>query len=478
MKIILIAVDTLRSDHLGCYGYPYETSPGIDQLSEEGVLFEKHYSTDVPTPPAYTAILSGQRGLHTGIFGFGHTNSSSAFGGTYIPATITTPSLVGDLAKAGYRTGMISNLLYPSPWLVQGFKDIAPPGLRFQAGTADEVTEEATGWLNKNYKKDFFLFVHYWDPHVNYFKRAPKKYQDMFFKKDYKKIAPLVEYLEKNRMVNEVYKAHSPGAYSNRYKPEEIVPAYDACIRYCNDGIEKLLNHLEKLKIKDDVFLIFTSDHGEAFGERGFFDHTSCYENIAHVPLIIRWPKHIPPGKRIKSYSLCTDLMPTILDFAQLPIPEGICGRNLKDTLLKGKDTPHQEVVTNTAGVLIQRMFIKDDWALVHTLDKSIYEYLNTYELFDLSKDKAQEKDLAKKEKDKFNEMRSALDRWLDKELKGQPDLLQGIVFKGGGWWFSGIENAFYKNPSLFFKNKRVKELIISRLGEAAEKYFERRERK
>lgn len=478
MKIILIAVDTLRSDHLGCYGYPYETSPCIDQLSEEGILFEKHYSTDVPTPPAYTAIFCGQRGLHTGIFGFGHTNSSSAFSSIWTPAMIKTPSLVEDLAKAGYRTGMLSNLLYACPWLVKGFENIVPPGLRFQGGTADEVTEEASNWLNKNYKENFFLFVHYWDPHANYFKRAPKKYQDTFFKKDYKKIAPTVEYLKKSPMVNEVYKTHRSLTCNGKYRPEEIVPAYDACIRYADDGIEKLLNHIKKLKIEEETLLIFTSDHGEAFGERGFFDHLSCYENIAHVPLIIRWPKQIPAGRRIKGYSLCTDLMPTILDFCQLPIPEGICGRSLKDTLLKGKDTSHSEVVTNGAGVVIQRMFIKDNWALVHTLDKSIYEYLNTYELFNLSEDKAQEKDLAKLEKDKFNEMRLALDEWLDKELKGKPDLLQEIVFKGGGWCFFGIEKAFYKKPELFFKNKWVRELIISRLGRAAEKYFEKEERK
>ena len=172
----------------------------------------------------------------------------------------------------------------------------------------------------------------------------------------------------------------------------------------------------------------------------------------------------------MKGYSLCTDLMPAILELCQLPIPKEICGRSLKDTLLKDKDTSHKEVVTNSAATSIQRMYIRDDWALVHTLDKSIYEYLNTYELFNLSTDKAQEEDLAKLEKDRFNKMRTSLDEWLDKELKGRPDLLQEIAFRGGGWWFFGIEKAFYKKPALFFKNRRVKDLIISRLGEAARK--------
>jgi arylsulfatase A-like enzyme len=243
--------------------------------------------------------------------------------------------------------------------------------------------------------------------------------------------------------------------------------AYDSEIRYADDCIGQLFDYLRELDIADEVLLIFTSDHGEAFGEKGFFDHISCYENISHVPFIVKWPEKIPAGQMVEGYSLCTDMMPTILDFCGLPVPKAICGRSLVNTILKGEDTPHNEVVTNAAGVPIQRMYIKDGWALVHTMDKSIFEYLNTYELFNLSSDKAQEKNLAKLEKERFIEMRLSLDEWLDRELKAQPDLLREIVSKGG-WWYFGIERAFYKNPDLFFKNDRVKQLILSNSGRAA----------
>ena len=436
MKIILIALDTLRADHLGTYGYPMETSPFIDRLAGEGVVFDRHYSSDVPTPPAYTAMMCGQRGLHNGIFGFGHTNYDF---------NSITPLLAEHLSGAGYRTGMISNLLYVCPWLSRGFKDIVPPGLRFQGGTADEVTDEAATWLDNHCKKDFFLFVHYWDPHVNYFKRAPEDYKKIFQKKDYSKIAPTVDYLEKNRMINMVYREAVEHAMSSHYHPKDIIPVYDACIRYVDYGIEKLFKHLEKLGISEETLLLITSDHGEAFGEKGFFDHLSCYENIAHVPLIIRWPGKIPSARRIPGYTLEIDLMPTILDFCGLPIPEGIDGKSLKDTMLYDSETPYKEIVTNSASIPIQRMYIRDDWALVHTLDKSIYEYLNTYELFDISQDKEQETDLAEQENDRFNEMRTAYDSWLDEQLQGKPDLLQGIALRGGGWWTHGINMAFYR---------------------------------
>ena len=92
MKIILISLDTLRSDHLGAYGYPIENSPNLDAIADEGVLFERHYSTDVPTPPAYTAMHTGQRGQRTGIFGFGGTN---------YPFDNSNSLLAEHLAKAG-----------------------------------------------------------------------------------------------------------------------------------------------------------------------------------------------------------------------------------------------------------------------------------------------------------------------------------------------------------------------------------------
>ena len=98
---------------------------------------------------------------------------------------------------------MISNLLYLKigTHLVQGFQDIYPPGLRFQGGTAEEVTDEAHRWLKMHAKKDFFLFVHYWDPHVAYFIRSKKEYRKMFPVREYKKAVPDMKYLKNNKLL-------------------------------------------------------------------------------------------------------------------------------------------------------------------------------------------------------------------------------------------------------------------------------------
>jgi arylsulfatase A-like enzyme len=440
-----------------------ETSPALDGIAEEGIVFERHYSTDVPTPPAYTAMLTAQRGQRTGIFGFGSTNYK--FDGT-------NSLLAEHLTRAGYRTGMLSNLLYVCPWLTKGFHDITPPGGRFQGGTASEVTEEACGWLDSNGDRDFFLFVHYWDPHSPYFRRAPEEYQRVYFEKDYGGIVSKGEYFEKYPMVKGILKEYAEGAFLGRTDFAQIMPAYDACIRYLDDSIAKLMGHVKKLGIDDETLMIFTSDHGEAFGERGFFDHISCYENISHVPLIVRWPKRIDGKRRVPGYSLGVDLMPTILGLCGLPVPENLSGKSLKSVLLDDQPTPHQEVVTDCASVPIQRMYIRDGWALVHTIDRSVYDFIGTYELFDLSKDKAQENDLAPSETGKLRMLKGFYEEWLDGELRGKPDKLAGIPFRGGGWSLKLLYRGFYTDPELYYSHEDLQEVIDNALGPAAKRYY------
>jgi len=136
-KIILIAIDTLNVDHLGCYGYrgpKTPTTPFLDSLAQKGILFRKHYATDVPTPSSFTSLFYGVRGIKHGFIGF--NNKPREF-------SCSTPSLAECFSNNGFRAGMISNLLHLGSWFVKGFQDIYPPGLRFQGGTAEEVTTES-----------------------------------------------------------------------------------------------------------------------------------------------------------------------------------------------------------------------------------------------------------------------------------------------------------------------------------------------
>lgn len=399
-KIIFIAIDTLCADHLGCYGYSIPetpTTPFIDSLAEQGALFQKHYATDVPTPPSFTALFYGIRGLKHGIMGF--NNPASEF-------SSPSPSLTEHLVQNGFRTGMISNLLYPCPWLIKGFQDIYPPGLRFQGGTAEEVTGESMHWLEDHARENFFLFVHFWDPHSSYRLRSRKKYKSMFSPDEYTEFAPDMRYFEENKFLKNLHRADR-GQEHDSVRPEENLAAYDANIRYVDDNLRALFSHLEKLGIKDETLVVITSDHGEAFGEYGFWNHYSCYRNISHLPLILMGSSI--NQRRISTYTQNIDLMPTILELAGIDTPEGLDGESLVPLLQGEEQNFRRKVVVNSDATVIQRMYVEDEYALVHTLARPVWDHIKEYELFNLSEDPYQFQDISSQEKERTARMRIAL---------------------------------------------------------------------
>lgn len=452
-KVIMIAIDTLRADHLGCYDHPFETSPFIDKLASEGSLFEKCYATDVPTPSSFTSLLCSERGLKNGIMGF--ENDYSDF-------NPSAPLLPENYAFSGFRTGMISNLLYSTEWLVNGFRDIHPPGLSFQGGLADEVTDEAVKWLSNYTEEDFFLFVHYWDPHVPY-DLAPEKYQEMFSSEDYSDLAPNMEIIEENEWLKTVFEHHCEKTGTPR-RPEEIMSLYDSEIRFTNDEIKRLFKTIEELNIDEDILVVLFSDHGETFGEYGFWDHHSCYRNISRIPLIF-WAKNENWKNRIGDYIQHIDIYPTLLELSNLDVPEKIDGNSLLP-LLEEKGQGRDYVVTNTDSTVIQRMYIKDDYAYVHTPQKPVRKYINEFELFDLQEDPDQTEDISEESEKILSQYRLELSDWLSDYLGELPDKLCKSAHHGcsGLNWY---QEAFRDNPELASKDKEYIRQFISRFGEA-----------
>ncbi len=452
-KILLIAIDTLCVDHLGCYGYDVPrnpTTPFIDSLAEKGAIFRKHYAADVPTPSSFTSLFTGIRGIRHGIIGF--KNKSNEF-------KCSTPLLAECFAEKGFKTGMVSNLLYPCPWLVRGFRDIYPPGLRFQGGTAEEVTDKAISLLEEYRNHDFFLFVHYWDPHCPYFERSKEEYRRLFKAEDYKNAIPDMKYVWENEFVRLFY-VRKHEKMGDPIDPAENLALYDANIRYVDDNIKRLYEYLEGKGLVDETLIIVTSDHGEAFGEYGFWDHWTCYRNISQLPLIIVGYdiSHV----EIETYTQNIDVMPTILELAGIEVPKGLDGRSMVP-LLKGEvEVFREEAVVNSDATVVQRMMVKGDYAIVHTLTWPVWDHLKEWELFNLAKDPSQVNDISESEVDLAKEMRIQLGDWLSENLKGRPDPLWLSVYRGG-WMWRGLlslltqeelKKAYEKYPEL----KRIQE--------------------
>ncbi len=297
-NIVIIAIDTLRADHLGCYGYSRRTSPNIDRLASDGVVFENCYSVASWTLPAFMSMFTG---LMPAAHGCTRVDSRLPQpiptlaarlrdSGYYCAAVVSGPFLSG---KHGFSRGFDT---YDDYTVLLGAglspaEDDARPGLDppSEAVTGASVTREAKLLLDlaKRSGKPFFIFVHYFDPHVSYI--PPQPYGSRF---------------------DPGYEGtiDGTGVPTRRYDPppkrdlEHLIALYDGEIAYTDRQVGDLLDRLEEVCEPSNTLTILVSDHGEAFGEHGMLLHgNSAYREEVFVPMIWRWPSVLPSGHRIKA---------------------------------------------------------------------------------------------------------------------------------------------------------------------------------
>ena len=320
-NIILITMDTTRADHLSCYGYHKNTTPYLDKLASESVVFKNVYATAPWTLPSHASIFTGmypaRHGAHY----------------AWVTTKIVSPTVLGKhyktlaeiLVDDGYRTaGIVGGPVCKSfLGLAQGFEyyddafiNIIPDleyfslfkilsrwvSLKDSAArqglngyrVASQINTRVFSWLEKCYQSPFFLFINYFDPHHPY--HPPERFSHLF----------------------------------GRDENYDLLSQYDGEIAYLDYHLGKLFEKLKELKIYDNTMIIITSDHGEFFGEHNFWRHgCGLYEELLKIPLIIKYPSHYhKKGVYSKRVSL-VDITPTILNFLGLPIPKRIQGVNL-----------------------------------------------------------------------------------------------------------------------------------------------------
>jgi len=350
VKVILLVIDTLRADHLGCYGYHHDTSPTIDHLAEEGVLFENAYPTDVPTQPSFTSMFTGLRGVHTGIVSHSETERLSE----RIPCF---------------------------------------PEILLQQVDAEEINAMALPWIKDNADKDFFIFIHYWDPHGLYL--PPERYRRLFYEGD--ECDPENKSLNvlKSQPVWPFTKGHLDALKKGITDIEYVVAQYDGEIRYADDNVKELLLLLDELGITEETAVILTSDHGESLGEHHFyFDHHEVYETTVHVPLIMRYPPDIPKGTKVNGLvqsTIC--LAPTILNLFGIECPSDLEGRDLVQ-IANGEQETWNEIYVNQGLWTAKRAIRTERWKLIKTLDPAFWETPET-ELYDMKSDPDETRNLA-----------------------------------------------------------------------------------
>ncbi|MBI4881651.1 MAG: sulfatase-like hydrolase/transferase [Planctomycetes bacterium] len=305
--LLLISVDALRADRLGCYGGRAEASPTIDRLAREGVLFERAFAPMGQTLSSLTSLLTSRYPDETGVLD------------NTMVVNPEEETLAEVLAAAGFRCqGLVANgVLRPgSSGIDQGFEFFR----------RIEVEEQLTGKARKILAEEFgrgrrdFLWLHYMDPHQPYDARAPYAEQ---FDPDYQgNLDTSPETLDR------IYVDRVELAPDDL---EHIKAVYDSQVRRVDDMIGAVLGALDKSAAAEETLVVFTADHGEELYDRNYFFYhaNSLYGSVTGVPLIFRWPRELPAGRRVDSLVELVDVMPTALALLGLdsPAAAGAAGR-------------------------------------------------------------------------------------------------------------------------------------------------------
>ncbi len=382
--VLLVSIDTLRADHLSCYGYERPTSPHLDALARRGARFERTFSSTSWTLPSHLTMLTGLP-----VSGHGVCDdrlwSRVDEQGEPAPVLMHGTFLSEVLKEAGYRTGGFYTWKYLEPrfGFGPGFEvyerwghtfyshpEVAPEFERLRAAgdteglkalaaahpalfdatrqSSPETIDRALGWIDEAHAQTpdapLFTFVHLFDVHDPYTPPAPF---DTQFDPDYS--GPIDG---KN-----VTSPDSPvRADMDPRDLEHLIALYDGGIAWVDSEVGRLLAGLEQRGLLEDTLVMVVSDHGEEFFEHGGKTHrSSLYRESVHVPWIVAWPGHVPAGGALGGSSGLVDLAPTVCGLLGLGAPEGAMGRDLSAVLL-GAAQP-------TDGTILSELFLFEDEA-------------------------------------------------------------------------------------------------------------------
>jgi arylsulfatase A-like enzyme len=406
--VILITVDTLRADHLGCYGHERNTSPSIDALAADGVLFENAFTTIPRTTPALASLMTGDYPRTHGLM-------------TLVDALPSEKRTLAEvLSEQGYATAAFVTPNVPrQSALWQGF-DVFDDRVESydRRARAEQMAASALRWVDRHQGDRLFLWLHLWDPHFRYDPPAP---HDEAFEPRLGQRPTLYRRLDrKERKLGEVY-------FENDLTDEEVahlVAQYDGEIRYADGVIGQFLDRLRDLSLYAPALVVFTADHGESLGEHGYhFEHGAyLYDASLRIPLILKMPFGQRAGSRITDPAMIFDVAPTVLSILSLQERLGSPGHDL--SLDSGQDQPRRETNFHESG----RRFFKQnprrhlegpagnwksvragDWKLIRipTPDGDIHE------LYDLGEDPGETRDLFREDDPVARDLVEKLDAWL-----------------------------------------------------------------
>jgi arylsulfatase A-like enzyme/Flp pilus assembly protein TadD len=430
-NVVFITIDTLRADHLGCYGDKQIHTPNIDALASEGVRFERAYTPVPVTLPAHTVIFTGTYPMLSGMHDFSGNKLSPS-----------QPTLASVLEEHGYATGAVigSAVLDSRFGLNQGFdfyydhfdfNRLQESNLEEMKRQGGAVADTALDWLGKNHQKKFFLWMHLYDPHYPY---------------------------------------QPPTPYSEQYKDRP----YDGEIAFADAQVGRLITFLKAKSLYRNTLIVLVGDHGESLGEHGEKTHGFfIYNATLHVPAILRLPG-IPRARVVSEIVSLADLMPTVLHVLKIDVPSQVQGVNLLPMMTPNKSEESRNLYAET---FLPRLHF--NWSELRAVETEKYQFIDAPkpELYDLSQDPGETHNLYADKKAVAEELRARLAKLISQYSAGQelaektgldPALMERLKSLGYAG-FSGGGNPTITDRSLPDPKDRIElyDLISDAIAES-----------
>lgn len=455
MKIIYVDVDTLRPDHTGPYGYPRDITPNLDEMARESVVFDNYYVSDSPCLPSRTALTSGQFGITNGVVGHFGDDARFRLDAGHAPRP-GRPLLGQALAGAGYLCASVSSFAerHRAYFFHGNFRETMQVTPQIGDEPANLINDAAIEWIEKHREvEDWYVHLTYWEPHTDYL-------QDPCWAEKAAAAGPVQEWPDQQAIDHHVAEIYGPRSavdlhYANgpnrsgvphnmpdeirtRADFEHLINGYDGAICFWDHEFGRLRRALDAMGLTDEVAIVVSADHGEAFGELGMYaEHGMASEPVHHVPMIVFWPgvtnRPEVGGKHCDALLYNIDYAPTILDLLGIERPAKWQGRSFGEAV-RGADIESQDhLVWGHGAHSYQRAVRTRDHLYIRTYHPGSFR-CEWESLFDVTKDRFLTENLIEAEPELANQMRSHLLEWWSRYAGtpgALPDPMQGSLQTG-----------------------------------------------
>ncbi len=404
-NIVLIGIDSLLATHMSCYGYHRLTTPYIDRFAQGCTLFEQTYSAHIPTTSAYTSMFTGLDCFGTQVVALRHKGGLRT----------EMKTLAEILKDEGYNTACVGFTGNPASRGFDTYLDYPAWGSwdEGRCYKAQHLNDVALPELDRlvTADKPFFLFLRHMDPHAPYL--PPEPYERMFYHGDEcdpnnKSMEPVLAF----KPFRDFLASWMPPGITDK---DYVIAQYDGAIAYMDACIQSIFTALEAHGIMDETIIVLNGDHGETlYDHECWFDHHGLYDVTLHVPLMIRYPGKIPGGKRVSGFNQHKDLVPTLMELAEIETGIEFDGRSLLP-MVNGDVASHESEFYITECTWMRKHgWRTPQWKLIIALEPD-FHFKPEIELYNLVEDPDENNNVAESEPEIVALLRGRMEAWIAK---------------------------------------------------------------